>query len=142
MKFHLCLLTGLLSTGLLFAMPEVVNAQLTGVGAEDFQKIEQPIAMKAAITFAGLGLIGAELWWFLFSSRQFKAQFKQYMQIPSDGDTAAVESEESLALSLNQETNRYRDEIAVKISAAYGGIQMPKGVLSTEGRVSPQFSVG
>ena len=32
-----------------------------------FQKIEQPIGLKLAVALCGLGLIGAELWWFMFS---------------------------------------------------------------------------
>ncbi len=35
--------------------------------ASQFQKIEQPIGLKLAIALGGLGLIGAELWWFMFS---------------------------------------------------------------------------
>lgn len=32
-----------------------------------FQRIEQPLWSKVAVTSAGLGLIGLELWWFLLS---------------------------------------------------------------------------
>jgi len=32
-----------------------------------FQRIEQPLSQKAIVTVSGLGLIGLELWWFLFS---------------------------------------------------------------------------
>lgn len=42
-----------------------------------FQQIEQPLWVKAAVTTGGLGLIGLELWWFLFSkpkSRNAKMQ--------------------------------------------------------------------
>ncbi len=31
----------------------------------NIQKIEQPLSHKIAVTLGGLGLIGAELWWFL-----------------------------------------------------------------------------
>ncbi|MBF2021566.1 MAG: cupredoxin domain-containing protein [Hydrococcus sp. C42_A2020_068] len=34
---------------------------------EQFQRIEQPIVNKIAVTLGGLGLIGLELWWFLLS---------------------------------------------------------------------------
>lgn len=34
-----------------------------------FRTIEQPLALKAGVTLAGLGLIGLELWWFLFSNK-------------------------------------------------------------------------
>jgi plastocyanin domain-containing protein len=32
-----------------------------------FRPIEQPFALKAIVTLGGLGLIGLELWWFLWS---------------------------------------------------------------------------
>ncbi len=32
-----------------------------------FQKIEQPLGLKLMVLTGGLGLIGAELWWFIFS---------------------------------------------------------------------------
>lgn len=32
-----------------------------------FQRIEQPLSNKIAVTLGGLGLIGLELWWFLLS---------------------------------------------------------------------------
>lgn len=42
-----------------------------------FQRIDQPLIVKGGVTLAGLGLIGLELWWFLFSkprSRQATTQ--------------------------------------------------------------------
>ena len=46
-----------------------------------FQKIEQPLELKFAVALAGLGLIGAELWWFRFSkTKSAKAQVKQGIQ--------------------------------------------------------------
>lgn len=33
----------------------------------EFQRIEQPLWVKAAVTASGLGLIGLEIWWFLLS---------------------------------------------------------------------------
>ena len=32
-----------------------------------FRPIEQPLPLKAIVTLGGLGLIGLELWWFLWS---------------------------------------------------------------------------
>ena len=32
-----------------------------------FRSVEQPLALKAIVTLGGLGLIGLELWWFLWS---------------------------------------------------------------------------
>jgi len=34
-----------------------------------FERIEQPLALKAIVTVGGVALIGLELWWFLFSKR-------------------------------------------------------------------------
>ncbi len=45
--------------------------------AGEFQRIEQPLWVKGAVTAGGVGLIGLELWWFLFSkpkSRQATTQ--------------------------------------------------------------------
>lgn len=33
----------------------------------EFQQIKQPLWLKGAVTVGGIGLIGLELWWFLFS---------------------------------------------------------------------------
>lgn len=35
--------------------------------SEQFQRIEQPLSDRIVVTLGGLGLIGLELWWFLFS---------------------------------------------------------------------------
>jgi plastocyanin domain-containing protein len=43
-----------------------------------FRPIDQPLALKAIVTLGGLGLIGLELWWFLFS--QPKAQKTESQQ--------------------------------------------------------------
>ncbi|MCC0175903.1 cupredoxin domain-containing protein [Waterburya agarophytonicola K14] len=46
-----------------------------------FQKLEQPLGLKLAVALGGLGLIGAELWWFMFSkTKSQKAQVKQGIQ--------------------------------------------------------------
>jgi len=34
-----------------------------------FRTIEQPLPVKLGVTLVGLGLIGAELWWFLLSHK-------------------------------------------------------------------------
>ena len=39
---------------------------------QQFQKIEQPLALKAGVTLVGLGVISLELWWFLFSKNKGK----------------------------------------------------------------------
>ena len=38
-----------------------------GEQTSQFSKIEQPLSLKIAVALGGLGLIGAELWWFMFS---------------------------------------------------------------------------
>lgn len=49
--------------------------------ARQFQKIEQPFGLKLAVALGGLGLIGAELWWFMFSkTKSQKAQVNQGIQ--------------------------------------------------------------
>ncbi|MBD1937472.1 cupredoxin domain-containing protein [Microcoleus sp. FACHB-68] len=46
-----------------------------------FQAIEQPLAAKAGVTLGGLGLIGLELWWFVFSkSKSRQADSNQGVQ--------------------------------------------------------------
>jgi len=46
-----------------------------------FKKIEQPLGLKLLVALGGLGLIGAELWWFMFSKTQpQKAQIKEGIQ--------------------------------------------------------------
>ncbi len=37
-----------------------------------FARIEQPLGVRLAVTAAGVGLIGLELWWFLFSKPKSK----------------------------------------------------------------------
>lgn len=65
----------IVSLGLLFGvatnrtvaqMPsETQNSETSQTG--EFQRIEQPLWLKAAVTASGLGLIGLETWWFLLS---------------------------------------------------------------------------
>ncbi|MBW4647937.1 MAG: cupredoxin domain-containing protein [Kastovskya adunca ATA6-11-RM4] len=50
------------------ARPIETGVETTG----EFQPIEQPLPLKLAVTFGGLALIGAELWWFLFSKSSAK----------------------------------------------------------------------
>lgn len=46
-----------------------------------FRRIDQPFWLKSAVTAGGIGLIGVELWWFLFSkSKSRKAESNQGMQ--------------------------------------------------------------
>lgn len=46
-----------------------------------FRRIEQPLVLKVGVTLGGLGLIGLELWWFLFSkNKSAKANLGQGIQ--------------------------------------------------------------
>nr|RNJ68498.1 MAG: cupredoxin domain-containing protein [Leptolyngbya sp. IPPAS B-1204] len=44
-----------------------IENQRNGQSTGQFQRVQQPLANRVAITLGGLGLIGLELWWFLFS---------------------------------------------------------------------------
>ncbi|MEM7595026.1 MAG: hypothetical protein AAF383_26595 [Cyanobacteria bacterium P01_A01_bin.83] len=51
-------------------IPNITLAEMpasTEKHTSQFQRIEQPIGLKLAVALGGLGLIGAELWWFMFS---------------------------------------------------------------------------
>ncbi len=61
------LVGSLLAACFLLNMPQAAQAQMSGMDKKGFQKIEQPLSLKAGVSAAGLGLIGFELWWFLFS---------------------------------------------------------------------------
>ena len=59
----------IISLGLLFGAVQIAVAQMSKTESEQssqFRRIEQPLALKVAVTLGGLGLIGTELWWFLF----------------------------------------------------------------------------
>lgn len=60
---------------------EVEMPASAGEQTSQFQKIEQPLSLKLAVALGGLGLIGAELWWFMFSkTKSQKALVKQGIQ--------------------------------------------------------------
>ncbi|MDJ0600647.1 MAG: cupredoxin domain-containing protein [Crocosphaera sp.] len=40
--------------------------------SNQFSRIEQPLSLKILVTLGGLGLIGAEVWWFLLSQTKSK----------------------------------------------------------------------
>ena len=54
-----------------------------------FRQINQPLGLKMGVTLGGLGLIGLELWWFMFSKTKAKKadsnQGIQEMTITVDG---------------------------------------------------------
>ncbi len=69
--FHTLALSSLTSLGLLLAVatgsPAQMTHELMPESNGDFRRIEQPLWTKALVTTGGLGLIGLELWWFVFS---------------------------------------------------------------------------
>ncbi len=70
------LLGGLLiSTNLLLGGAHTAKAQISQADTSEFRRIEQPLGLKVGVAAAGAGLIGLELWWFLFSKN--KAQTAQ-----------------------------------------------------------------
>ena len=48
-------------------MPHDMNEMHQTEQTGQFRQIDQPLGNKVAVTLGGLGLIGLELWWFLFS---------------------------------------------------------------------------
>lgn len=59
------IILGLGTTPALTQMSPATKASPQSTAA--FRHIEQPVAVKGVVTAVGLGLIGLELWWFLFS---------------------------------------------------------------------------
>ncbi|MEL6130780.1 MAG: hypothetical protein AAFU84_21455 [Cyanobacteria bacterium J06633_23] len=64
MRLRACLLGGLFGLGLVAAMVPMAVAQVDGG-----QAIDQPFEVRLGVTLVGLGLIGLELWWFLWKGR-------------------------------------------------------------------------
>ena len=64
-------LGSLASLGLFLAVATGSSAQMTHDAVSEtnsgFRRIEQPLWAKALVTAGGLGFIGLELWWFVFS---------------------------------------------------------------------------
>lgn len=44
---------------------------------DQFRRIEQPLGLKVAVTLGGMGLIAAQLWWFLLSQNQAQQTTKK-----------------------------------------------------------------
>ncbi|WP_346291381.1 hypothetical protein [Sphaerothrix gracilis] len=57
----------LLSLSLLLGTVVPAPAKMAEPATGEFRQIEQPLGLKLGVTAAGVGLIGLELWWFLFS---------------------------------------------------------------------------
>lgn len=63
--------SSIISLGLLLSLASSVKATEMSdrhSGQNQFRRIEQPLSLKVAVTLSGLGLIAAELWWFLGSN--------------------------------------------------------------------------
>ncbi|WP_319420926.1 cupredoxin domain-containing protein [Pleurocapsa sp. FMAR1] len=70
-----------LTPNIVLAQKEVKMPASAGEQTSQFQKIEQPLSLKLAVALGGLGLIGAELWWFMYSkTKSQKAKAKQGIQ--------------------------------------------------------------
>ena len=70
-----------LTPNIALAQMEIEMPASAGEQTSHFQKIEQPLSLKLAVALAGLGLISAELWWFVFSkTKSQKAQVKRGIQ--------------------------------------------------------------
>ena len=67
----------LLSVSSSNAMAQMAHEEMQPAEPGEFQRIDQPLWLKGAVTTGGLGLMGLELWWFLVSkpkSRKATAQ--------------------------------------------------------------------
>lgn len=77
------------SAFLCLSLNAISFAQTTPESKSDFRKIEQPLLLKIGVTFGGLGLIAADVWWFLLSKpKAEKAQVSgevQEIEIIVDG---------------------------------------------------------
>ena len=84
------LLGSLLGISILFGTAPVTRAQVAEPDTSEFRRIEQPLGLKIGVVAAGAGLIGLELWWFLFSRTKAQtAQFSEGVQsvdISTSGD--------------------------------------------------------
>ncbi len=76
MKNQKAILITILSLSLIFGTAKISHSKVETTKSNNqfshIEQIEQPLSLKILVTFAGLGLIGAEVWWFLFS--QTKSQ--------------------------------------------------------------------
>ena len=72
----------ILTAGIWFAIASAVTAEpMTHNQTPQFRRLEQPLAVKLAVTGGGLALIGLELWWFLASKTKARsATFNQGIQ--------------------------------------------------------------
>ena len=65
--------SGIITLGLLLGASDIAIAQQSEKSlksSDRFRRIEQPKGVQVGVTLGGLALIGAEMWWFLFSKNQ------------------------------------------------------------------------
>ncbi|MDY7004212.1 MAG: cupredoxin domain-containing protein [Cyanobacteriota bacterium] len=73
MKSKKTIFTAIITLALLFSTASISQAKTElAETSNNFARIEQPLHLKILVTLGGLSLIGAEVWWFLFS--QTKSQ--------------------------------------------------------------------
>ncbi|MGB3513598.1 MAG: cupredoxin domain-containing protein [Microcoleaceae cyanobacterium] len=82
MKSQNTIFTAILTLSLLFGTASVSQAKTEPIETNNnFARIEQPLPLKILVTLGGLGLIGAEVWWFLFNkTKSQKATTNQGIQ--------------------------------------------------------------
>lgn len=76
------ILTPIISLTLILGIAKIAPAKVKiDEPNKQFSPIEQPLPLKVLVTLGGLGLISAELWWFLFSqTKSQKANLNQGIQ--------------------------------------------------------------
>lgn len=62
------------------AVAETLPESTSDVINSDFRKIEQPLPLKLGVTFGGLTLIAAEVWWFLLKNNTEPAKISGEVQ--------------------------------------------------------------
>lgn len=82
--------TAILSLSVILGTAQVSQAKTeTTHTSNKFSRIEQPLSLKILVTLGGLGLIGSEAWWFLFSKTKTQQatshQGIQELEITVDG---------------------------------------------------------
>lgn len=60
-----CISVAILGVGQTMATASSPEVDANSSQSQQFERIEQPLGVKVAVTLGGLGLIGLELWWFL-----------------------------------------------------------------------------
>lgn len=153
------LMGGLLAACLLLGTPQAAEAQLAGVNNEDFQRIEQTLGLKVAVSAAGAGLIGFELWWFLFSKGQKSKQLATNVAAAQPNISAAPLEPVLIETSLEEKPSVEPTDVVtpllpshnpmlqgsykrlVDLSITYGGMQMSQCLLMVQDQMRPKFSM-